>query len=146
MRSRHAGSGPPAGMAIASSNALSARAPYDTPRTSSVITSTLPPEVPSVPQPESASGATRTSAGRTAMLDAVFRDSPDGIVIVDGATGVIVECNSAIRLHLGCDPERLIDYPFESLYAPTPGPQRPLAERVRLHGAVLEERELARID
>jgi len=80
------------------------------------------------------------------MLDAVFRDSPDGIVVVDGTTGVIVECNSAIRLHLGCDPERLIDYPFESLYAATADPQRPLAERVRLHGAVLEECELARID
>jgi PAS domain S-box-containing protein len=80
------------------------------------------------------------------MLEAVFRDAPDGIVVVDGVTSAILECNPAIRIHLGCDPERLIDRPFDALYAPTTHTQPPLCERVRLHGAVLEERELVRID
>jgi PAS domain S-box-containing protein len=83
---------------------------------------------------------------RAAMLEAVFRDSPDGILVVDAVSGAIIECNRAVRRFLGCDPERLIGKQLDALYGPNRGGHDSLPERVRLHGAVLEEGEIVRID
>jgi len=88
----------------------------------------------------------RPATYRAARFETIFRDSPDGIVIVDAHSGAIIECNRAIRDCLGCEPARLITRAFDTLYAPLTKAQAPLVERVRLHGAVLEERELVRID
>ena len=79
------------------------------------------------------------------MFAAVFRDSPDGIVLVDAGSGVIMECNRAVRGYVGWDPERLVGRPFSVVYA-SGASGRSLVERVRLHGAVVEEGELLRID
>jgi len=80
------------------------------------------------------------------MFEAVFRESPDGIVVLDAATGAIIQCNRAVRHYLGWEPKRLIGWQLDALYAPSLAGRDPLPERVRLHGAVLEEGEIVRID
>ncbi|HEY2388729.1 MAG TPA: PAS domain S-box protein [Candidatus Binatia bacterium] len=82
---------------------------------------------------------------RLAMLEAVFRDSPDPILVVEMLSGEILECNGAVRIHLGLDPGRLLGRGFDTLYA-TAAPEASLPERVQLHGGVIEERDLVRID
>jgi len=100
--------------------------------------------MPNVPAPSTPVPADVHESG--SMFEAVFRESPDGIVVVDAATGAIIRCNRAVRHYLGWDPERLIGSQFDSLYAPSRAGGDPLPERVRLHGAVLEEGEVVRID
>jgi PAS domain S-box-containing protein len=79
------------------------------------------------------------------MFGAAFRDSLDSIIVIDAASGEIIECNRAVRACLGWDPEQLVGRRLAVVYAPAESEQS-LPERVRLHGAVVEERELIRID
>ncbi len=85
-------------------------------------------------------------SGRAALFETVFRDSPDGIVVVDAIVGTIIECNGAVRQFLGYEPERLLGARFDPLFAEAAVDELPLVERVRLHGGVFEERDLRRID
>jgi len=78
------------------------------------------------------------------LFAAVFRDSPDGLLVVEATSGEIIEVNRAVRGLLGYDPTWLIGRSVSALFDPAAG--APLAERARLHGRVVEERELRRID
>ena len=88
------------------------------------------------------------AAGRDAyaeMFATVFHESPDGTIVVDARSGAIIEANRAACQALGYAPAWLVGVPFATLYTESRS-QLPLQERVRLHGAVIEERELRRID
>ncbi len=93
-----------------------------------------------------AASASAVDGGRAALFETVFHDSPDGIVVVDARLGTVIECNRAVRQYLGYEPERLVGERFDTLFADTATADLALVERVRLHGAVLEERELRRVD
>jgi PAS domain S-box-containing protein len=88
------------------------------------------------------------AAGRPAhaeMFASVFHESPDGMLVIDASDGAIVQANRAACHALGYEPTWLVGVPFATLYAESRS-QMPLQERVHLHGAVIEERELRRID
>jgi PAS domain S-box-containing protein len=83
--------------------------------------------------------------GRAAMFATVFRESPDGIIVVDARDGTIIEANRAVRQALGYEPRWLIGVEFATLQG-DPQAGAPLQECVRLQGAVVEDQELRRID
>jgi len=83
---------------------------------------------------------------RLALLEAIFRDSPDPILVLETASGEVLECNGAVSIHLGFDPARLVGGGFDRLYATAAASEASLPERVRRHGAVIEEHDIVRID
>jgi PAS domain S-box-containing protein len=80
----------------------------------------------------------------TELFAAVFRDSPDGLLVVEAISGEIVGVNRAVRGLLGYEPEWLVGRRVAALFDAVSG--APLAERARLHGRVVEDRALRRID
>jgi PAS domain-containing protein len=65
------------------------------------------------------------------LFTTVFRDSPDGMLIVEAASGVVLDVNRAVRGLLGYEPAWLIGRPVVTLF------DAPLAERTRQHGHVV---------
>jgi PAS domain S-box-containing protein len=74
------------------------------------------------------------------LFTTVFRDSPDGMLIVEAASGVVLDVNRAVRGLLGYEPAWLVGRQVGTLF------DAPLAERTRQHGRVVEDRELRRVD
>jgi PAS domain S-box-containing protein len=75
----------------------------------------------------------------------IFRDAPDAMLIVDATSGRILETNRAVRHHLGYEPRWLVGRRLDALSVDRRR-RAPINERVRMHGALLEDRELRRID
>ncbi|MGH7789630.1 MAG: PAS domain-containing protein, partial [Candidatus Binatia bacterium] len=67
------------------------------------------------------------------LFAAVFRDAPDGLIVVDAHSGAILETNRAVRHYLGYEPQHLVGRPFAALHAGSGGAS--VAERARQHGA-----------
>jgi PAS domain S-box-containing protein len=74
------------------------------------------------------------------LFTTVFRDSPDGMLIVEATSGVVLDVNRAVRGLLGYEPAWLVGRQVGTLF------DAPLAERTRQHGRVVEDRELRRVD
>ncbi|MDX2169485.1 MAG: PAS domain S-box protein [Deltaproteobacteria bacterium] len=74
------------------------------------------------------------------LFTTVFRDSPDGMLIVEATSGLVLDVNRAVRGLLGYEPAWLVGRPVGTLF------DAPLAERTRQHGRVVEDRELRRVD
>ena len=79
------------------------------------------------------------------LLDILFRDPTDGMLVVEKVNGTILEANHAVRNHLGFEPTALTGQPLSAVEGRRIG-DVPLLEHVHAHGAFTDERELRRVD
>ncbi|MBI2963566.1 MAG: PAS domain S-box protein [Deltaproteobacteria bacterium] len=82
---------------------------------------------------------------RASLLEILFRDPSEAVLLVDRTSGAVLEANPAVRRYLGFDPSALIGTSFSALEAGHDG-EPPLLDQTHAQAGFSADRELRRVD